>query len=62
MELRWRTFCRAFVNIILKFNLFKPSGFFTYIQVQYSKILLGARFSVVFSVRIFEQAATYKIN
>jgi len=33
-------------NVMLLLHLLKPSGFFTYRQVQYSKILHGARFAL----------------
>ena len=31
---------------VIKINLLKPSGFFTYRQVEHSKILHGARFTL----------------
>jgi len=41
------------------FNYLKPSGFFTYHQVEHSKILNGTRLALSVFVRISEQTATF---
>jgi hypothetical protein len=43
-------------------NLLKPSGNFTYHQVQHSAILHSAQIAFVYFVRISEQTATFTVN
>jgi len=48
----------AFVSI----DLLKPRNYFTYQQVQYSKILRGSHTTLMCSVRISEQTATFSLH
>jgi hypothetical protein len=43
------------------FNLLKPSGNFTYHQVEYKKILRGAHIAFMYFLRISEQTATFAL-
>jgi hypothetical protein len=43
-------------------NLLKPSGNFTYHQVQHSIILHSAQIPFMYSVHISEQTATFAVN
>jgi hypothetical protein len=49
-------------NLKTELNLLKPSGNFTYYQVQHSKILRGAHIAFICFVRISEQTATFALQ
>jgi hypothetical protein len=46
----------------LRLNLLKPSGNFTYHQVQYSVILHSTQIACMYFVHISEQTATFTVN
>jgi hypothetical protein len=51
----------ASLIFLIVFNLLKPSGNFTYHQVQHSRILHGAHFAFMCFVGISEQTATFAL-